>query len=129
MPGDPAAPLYCVHFLDASVGIGAGNSAVGSQDIFRTTNGGITWTPVSGFPLGGSWYHQDYASATTGFMGCNGAIVRTTNAGATWQLQSGYPDCPIMSGMDLLNATTGLATGTLSSSESGVFKIVDGGAT
>jgi photosystem II stability/assembly factor-like uncharacterized protein len=129
LPGDQAISMYNVTFLDADIGIATGNSAPGSQDIFRTTNGGQTWSSVSGFPIGGSWYHQKYVSATTGFIGCNGALVRTTNAGATWQLRAFYPDCPSFTGMDFIDANTGLGSGGRPSFESGVFKTTDGGTT
>ncbi|MCC6662072.1 MAG: hypothetical protein IT437_14445 [Phycisphaerales bacterium] len=129
LPGFQDAPLYNVTFLDANVGLVTGNSATGSIDIFRTVNGGQSWSPVANFPLGGSWYHQKYLGATTGFIGSNGAIVRTTDAGATWQLRSGYPECPSMTGMDFFDAATGLASGGRPSFESGVFKTADAGAT
>ena len=129
LPGYQDSPMYNVTFLDANVGIVIGNSAQGSQDIFRTTNGGATWSQVAGFPLGGSWYHQDYVSTTTGFIGSNGAIVRTTNAGATWELRSFYPSCPSMTGMDFVDANVGLVSGGLPTFDVGVFKTIDGGFT
>lgn len=104
---------------------------MGSQDIFRTTDGGTTWNQVPNFPLGGSWYFQDYVSSTTGFLGSNGALVRTTDAGATWELRSFYPDCPIMTGIAFLDATNGFASGSRPSPspESGIFRTTDGGLT
>lgn len=129
LPGNPSDPLYNVTFLDSNIGIVTGNSASGSQDIYRTTNAGLTWSRVSNFPLGGSWYDQDYVSPTTGFIGSNGAIVRTTDAGLTWDLRSGYPDCPSITGMDFLDANNGFATGGRPNFESGVFKTTNGGAT
>lgn len=129
LPGAQDVPLYNVTFLDANTGIATGNSASGSIDIFRTTNGGQSWTPVTGFPLGGSWYHQKYVSATSGFIGANGALVRTMDAGATWQLRAAYPDCPSFTGMDFLDLNTGLGSGGRPSFESGVFKTTNGGST
>lgn len=129
LPGDQSIPLYSVNFLDTNVGIVTGNSGPPAPDIYRTTNGGATWTAVAGFPLGGSWYEQDYTSATTGFIGSNGAIVRTTNAGASWSLRSFYPTCPSIIGMDFLDANTGFVTGGLPTYETGIFKTTDGGVT
>ncbi|MBK8268778.1 MAG: hypothetical protein IPK83_10940 [Planctomycetes bacterium] len=127
LPGFQGDPLYNVTFLDANVGIVCGDSSGSGPDVYRTTNGGTTWTRVTAFPLGGSWYFQKYVSASTGFAGCNGAIVRTTNAGATWELRSGQPDCPVMTGMDFLDANVGFASGGLPSFQVGVFKTTNGG--
>lgn len=122
-------PLYNVTFMDANVGIVCGNSTTSGNAIYRTTNGGQTWASVAGFPVGGSWYHQDYPTSTTGFIGSNGAIVRTTDAGATWQLRSWYPTCPSITGMDFLDANVGFAGGGLPTWETGLFKTIDGGVT
>lgn len=129
LPGDPSGPLYNVTFIDQNVGFVSGNSAIGSIDVYRTVDGGNTWIRA-GFPLGGSWYHQDFVSPTTGFMGCNGALVRSTDTGATWQTRSQYPDCPIMYGMDFLDSNTGCVSGHQSTTNlDGVFKTTNGGTT
>lgn len=130
LPGYQDQPLYNITFVNQNLGFISGNSAQGSIDIFRTTDGGATWGRVEGFPLGGSWYHHDFINQTTGFMGCNGALVRTTDAGATFQLKSAYPDCPVMYGMDFLDANVGLVAGyQVSSGHGGVFRTNDGGTT
>lgn len=129
LPGYAGEPLYNVTFIDENIGLVCGNSAVGSIDVYRTTDGGNTWTRA-GFPLGGSWYHQDYVSSTVGFMGCNGALVRTTNAGATWPIRSQYPDCPVIYGMDFIDANNGFVAGDdVQNNQYGVFRTVDGGVT
>ncbi len=46
LPGAPDAPVYSVRFFDANIGIATGNSADGSRDIFRTTDGGANWNQV-----------------------------------------------------------------------------------
>ncbi|MBS1724047.1 MAG: hypothetical protein JSS66_13965 [Armatimonadetes bacterium] len=129
LPGDPSAPVYNVTFINASIGIACGNSAQGSQDIYRTTDGGASWSLVPNFPLGGSWYHQDYVSQSVGFMGSNGALVRTMDSGQSWPLRSAYPTCPVIYGMDFLDANNGFVAGyQVSSNTGGVFKTTDGGA-
>lgn len=129
LPGYAGEPLYNVTFIDENIGLVSGNSAVGSIDVYRTTDGGDTWTRA-GFPLGGSWYHQDYVSSTVGFMGSNGALVRTTNAGATWPIRSQYPDCPVIYGMDFIDSNNGFVAGDdVQNNEYGVFRTVDGGVT
>lgn len=124
------SPLYNITFVNPNLGFISGNSAIGSIDVFRTTDGGNSWSRIEGFPLGGSWYHHDFTSQTTGFMGSNGALVRTTDSGATFQLRSAYPDCPVMYGMDFLDANVGLVAGyQVSSGHGGIFKTTDGGLT
>ncbi|MBA3726490.1 MAG: hypothetical protein H0W86_08560, partial [Armatimonadetes bacterium] len=130
LPGYQDGPFYNVTFATPSLGFVSGNSAIGSKDIFRTVDGGATWAQVQSFPLGGSWYHQDYIDGTTGFMGSNGGLVRTQDAGETWLLRSGYPDCPVISGMDFIDANTGLVSGLIAgSSDEGIFKTTNGGQT
>lgn len=77
-------PLYNAYCLDGNTCFAIGNSATGGPDIYRTSNAGVTWQRITGFPLGGSWYHIDFVAPTVGFMGSNGATVRTTDAGVTW---------------------------------------------
>ncbi|MGI8923200.1 MAG: WD40/YVTN/BNR-like repeat-containing protein [Fimbriimonadales bacterium] len=130
LPGYEDGPFYNVTFATPTLGFVSGNSAVGSKDIFRTIDGGATWDQVQSFPLGGSWYHQDYIDALTGFMGANGALVRTQDGGETWLLRSGYPDCPVIFGMDFIDESTGLVGGLIAgSSYEGIFKTTNGGQT
>lgn len=127
MPGYPDQPFYAVTFVNSQVGFLAGNSAVGSRDIYKTSDGGQTWQQLTNFPPG-SWYHIQFVSPTTGFMGANGALVATTDGGNTWSLSSGYPDCPVIYGMDFLNERQGLVGGyQISSGRGGIFKTIDGG--
>ena len=130
--GTSTDPLYNIACADANVCVAIGNSATTGPDVYRTNNAGATWTRVTAFPLGGSWYHLDFISATVGFMGSNGATVRTQDGGATWQLMSGYPNCPVMYGMDFRDSSTGLCGGDrISSTDSGpgIFKTTDAGVT
>jgi photosystem II stability/assembly factor-like uncharacterized protein len=130
--GTSTDPLYNIACADANVCVAIGNSATTGPDVYRTNNAGATWTRVTAFPLGGSWYHLDFISSTVGFMGSNGATVRTRDGGATWQLMSGYPNCPVMYGMDFRDSSTGLCGGERVSSTDGgpgIFKTTDAGVT
>lgn|GEM_PF-2564261 len=130
--GSSTDPLYNVNCIDANICMAIGNSSTVSRDIYRTVNAGSTWSKLTNFPLGGSWYHLDFVSPTVGFMGSNGATVRSLDAGATWTLMSGYPSCPVMYGMDFRDSTVGLCGGErVSGSDSGpgIFKTSDAGMT
>jgi photosystem II stability/assembly factor-like uncharacterized protein len=121
---DVNEPFYAIRFVDANNGLLLGNSG----DCFRTTDGGVTWSAVT-LPAG-SWSHVDYISGATVFAGGNGALARSLDGGATWKARSGYPGCPVIFGMDFVNGTTGLVGGVLAStSEDGIFKTTDAGAT
>jgi photosystem II stability/assembly factor-like uncharacterized protein len=130
--GSSTDPLYNVECIDANICVAIGNSGTAGPDIYRTANAGGSWQRVTNFPPGGSWYHIDFVSSKTGFMGSNGAAVRTTDAGASWTLMSGYPSCPVMYGMDFWNSTVGLCGGDRVSTQDGgpgIFKTTDAGVT
>lgn len=132
LAGYETDPFYNVLCRDSSNYFVIGNSATTGRDIFRTSNGGSTWQRVTQFPLGGSWYHIDFVSPTTGFMGSNGAAVATTDGGATWVVKSGYPACPVIYGMDFRDSQVGLCGGEkVSGSDSGpgIFKTTNAGVT
>lgn len=80
-----------VHFFDANVGITQGDpigTGVGSFELYRTTNGGTTWTPItSPAPLSGEYgYNGGNVAAGNSFwfVTNKGKIYRTTDFGVTW---------------------------------------------
>ena len=80
------ADLHSIVFKNANTGITVGDGGV----IFRTENGGASWTPVNsstGSQLrAAAWGNGDVVWAA----GRDGAIVKSTNAGETWvSLNSG----------------------------------------
>ncbi|HJT55837.1 MAG TPA: hypothetical protein VJ761_05035, partial [Ktedonobacteraceae bacterium] len=93
-----------VQFVNAQDGwllAGFGGGAAGSQavDLFRSMDGGQTWSIVArapgSLPFGGQKSGMGWASATTGWVtGCicaaeNTAFLsRTQDGGVTWQTQS-----------------------------------------
>jgi len=50
LPGYEDGPFYNVTFSTPTLGFVSGNSAVGSKDIFRTIDGGVTWDQVQSCP-------------------------------------------------------------------------------
>lgn len=79
---------FCdVTFVTPAIGYASGlNVAMDSAFIYKTTNGGSTWTllPVFG-PQANIFEPRLYFySATLGFMNGDGCIYRTTDGGMTW---------------------------------------------
>lgn len=82
---------------------GTGSSASGATfQIFRTTNGGSTWTNVTG--TNPNRYPTDIAfdqgSGTVAYLSYSGYgtphVFKTTNAGATWtDISTNLPDIPV----------------------------------
>ncbi len=75
--------------IDASP-TNANEVCVGGVNIWRTTNGGTSWTLNAHWTgTGAPYVHADhhamvYTSGTTMFEGCDGGVFKTTNNGATW---------------------------------------------
>ncbi len=93
--------IQFVNAQDGWVLAGFGGIAAGSQAValYRSTDGGQTWSTVAGapgsLPLGGDKSGMGWASATTGWVtGCVCAaentvwLSRTQDRGVTWQSQS-----------------------------------------
>ena len=81
--------LNDVHFADASNGwvVGDAVGVTGDGGILRTTDGGATWSKVSGITT--DLYGVDFIDASNGWaVGSGGAILRTTDGGATWSAQT-----------------------------------------
>jgi len=82
-----------VHFFDANVGITQGDpeGAGGEFEIYKTTDGGDTWTRIPGpalpNPLSGEYgYNGGYAYSgdTLWFTTNKGRLYRTNDRGVTW---------------------------------------------
>ena len=88
----PSAPATA--YLTMSYTYDASNTYY--NGIYRTTDSGAHWTPVTGVPTGPSWYRV-YVNAAVGStpetvtaMGSNG-IYRSTDGGATWNRTTSPP--------------------------------------
>jgi len=82
----PVEEFRSCFFINPSIGIVVGaQTVVGNPAIIRrTTNGGVTWTPITNIytdTLRSVWFIND----TLGFAcGAKGRIIRTLDAGLTW---------------------------------------------
>jgi hypothetical protein len=99
-----------VKFINHNFGYVVGSRPGIAEGLFRTTDGGATWTPV--FPNGG--YSIDFTDANHGWVvGVSGLGYRTTDGGATWQ-QMILPNqgfTPTILKIDFINENVGWAVG------------------
>jgi hypothetical protein len=87
--------LNSVHFVSATLGYAVAaapgdaaggvpfSSAIGGS-LLRTTDGGVSWTPVSSAPANPQ--SACFADANDGYLGTPGHIWRTTDGGQSWTL-------------------------------------------
>jgi photosystem II stability/assembly factor-like uncharacterized protein len=85
-----------VHFFDANVGITMGDpigSGLGEFEIYRTTDGGTTWTALAAAalpnPLSGEYgYNGGFVALgdTMWFTTNKGRLYRTSDRGVTWSV-------------------------------------------
>lgn len=131
-----------VHFFDANNGVAAGDpdgSATPGFEIYRTTNGGTTWTRVTNVPAALSGEYgatgaidgpiQTGVGNSVWFATNEGRVYRSSDQGLTWSVSNtGLNDAP--TGLAFTSATTGLAV-VADGSGSGysLRRTADGGAT
>ncbi len=114
--------LTAVHFFDANVGIAYGSPATGDPGvdvlrIWRTTNGGNTWTELNNLPnrLSGEGIFIYYGSGNYAALGdrmwigtSRGRIWHTDDRGATWLAVSVGANVPVYA-VAFKNETSGIA--------------------
>ncbi len=87
--------VYFIHFASPIVGYAVGGGdwrqRVGSAFMYKTTDGGNTWTEITSHPLyqqgsGGFYFGLDCKDLNTCWaVGRFGTLLRTLNGGASWQ--------------------------------------------
>ena len=76
--------ITSVYFVNASLGF-----CVGDNVVFKTTNGGQTWSEQKINNLGGKMMQIKFTISRNGFIVCLfGKILVTADGGATWQIKS-----------------------------------------
>lgn len=101
-----------LFFVNSNLGFASGeNLSNDSILIYKTTNGGSSWTRISQFLSTEIGYSMFFTSATTGFLGCDfGSLYKTTDGGITWVLKL-YDGNSYFYGMDFPTADTGYVVG------------------
>ncbi len=88
-----------IYFTSASTGF-----CIGITTIYKTTDGGSTWSEYPFENLGGKMMKVKFADAKNGFVVClSDKIIKTTDGGATWQVTNpgfnlGYYDLALAGG-------------------------------
>lgn len=110
--------LVAVSFPEPLVGTVVGG-------IYRTTNGGVSWTDQEG-PDGYRIYSDVmFTDVSTGtIVGRTGTILRTTNGGDTWTAQDSGTEATL-NGVSFADSSTGTAVG----SDGTIVHTTDGGDT
>jgi len=124
--------LSVLDFVDLQHGW----AAYGSNAIYRTTDGGVTWTPYGG-NVGFIVYGISFADSLNGWCagtdGTDGLIIHTTDGGKTWVPQLDMPYRKYFSTQALSkdkNITCGQTKYSSSSIDTGrIVTTTDGGKT
>jgi photosystem II stability/assembly factor-like uncharacterized protein len=100
-----ASTLVTASIIDENIGYVLGNT------VYKTTNGGLNWVPLS-FGSGELFAAMDFVNANTGYVSAfdtNGIVYKTTNGGNSWT------SAPVLLGtstrMFFLNANQGYIVG------------------
>ncbi|MDR3669035.1 MAG: YCF48-related protein [Ignavibacteriaceae bacterium] len=101
----------------------------GLRQIFRSTNGGTTFTPID---LGVDFdvYAVSMVSDKVGYIcGTNSIVMKTSDAGQTWSQEASPVSGPYISlySMKFVNESTGWVFLNYSASDTNIFKTTNGG--
>jgi photosystem II stability/assembly factor-like uncharacterized protein len=114
-----------ICFVDGSHGWIAGDSGI----IYRTTNGGVTWSRQT-TPITKHLYAVTFIDTLRGWaFGLYGYVLHTEDGGNNWSVQYHFPDSLwIMDGI-FKDSITGWVCGYSGSAQGKIYKTTDGGDT
>ena len=117
--------IRCVFFLDELHGWVVGSTGPGTNDNFRTVDGGVTWQAMT-LPCC-SWSIVRFLDPNFGWIdsvGSMGPIALSTDGGDSWTLPIVMVDnnAELLFTVSFANVQLGIAT-----NDSGVFRTTDGG--
>ncbi|MCC6370593.1 MAG: T9SS type A sorting domain-containing protein [Bacteroidia bacterium] len=126
-----------VTFLTPSVGITVGDPVGGSYEIWRTTNGGLSWSaiPAASIPAPGSGeyaivnLYAKYGTSNIWFGTQQGRIFYTTNSGLTWNVSNCGASTSTVTEIAFNSASDGLAYVVNASATFELWSTTNGGAT
>ena len=82
------AAMFGIDFVNRTVGYAVGKATTTTGTIYKTINGGVSWTPV----LSGNYASLRSVNCTDNVtcwaVGNRGTILRSTDGGAAWDLQA-----------------------------------------
>lgn len=116
-----------IQFSSQNVGYIAADSGA----VFKTTNGGMTWTRLTTTGVNTTLRAMSFVNDNVGvIVGDAGTILRTTDGGTTWSRQTpgqlaGMAYTNSLRGVWFVNETTGWISGELGA----IQRTTDGGAT
>jgi photosystem II stability/assembly factor-like uncharacterized protein len=119
--------LRAITFSSAMTGYIVADSGA----VFKTTNGGMTWTRLAPTGVSVTLRAVSFVNDNVGVaVGDNGTILRTTDGGTTWTRQTpapleGAPYTNSLRGVSFVNETTGWISGELGA----IQRTTDGGTT
>ncbi len=127
-------------FTSPLIGITLGDPVSGEYEIHRTTDGGLTWSQVSGAnipnPLNASEYGLTGVYTKNGnhiwFGSNNGRVYHSSDAGLTWTvgtITGATVGVSRLAFRDNLNGLCIAFSGTTASPVTGLYKTTDGGST
>jgi len=126
-----SATIYAAT-SQASVFLNLSGPGAGAGGVFKSTNGGASWTRSLSTPAAAQTLVIDPINSSTVYVGTLGAgVFKTTDGGATWNsANTGLPVSALVFSLAIdLSTPTILYAGTFGTSGERVFKTTNSGAT
>lgn len=131
--------LNVVHFFDANNGVSVGDPLTNDFEIYRTVDGGTTWTAVPGLsiPNGTGEYGYTgvaFAAGNSFWFGTDGGnLYRTTDFGVSWTKHTGplsdFGSAAVNGDMYFSDNNNGIILGTTDTGATyKIYTTVNGGA-